>query len=588
MTTPPANSTPRFWVEKTLVRDRPDRNGGPHALGKALWSPQRADGNRDVYRLMRDVREGDVIFHFVDNSELRGISIAAAGADDTFTGLSGTEWADRPSYRIQLRDYRELRPPINRTEFLENPAYRDRVSALLTGQHGLFFNREFKLNQGSYLTAAPPALVAIWDDIHRNKTGTPLLPDFDLPGLEPPPPSVDAPGRLDRGIVVKVIDAFRNAGLIVPEAKVIQVLGSLASKRFLILTGLSGSGKTRLAQGIARSLVPARTPNPYYSLVPVGADWTGNDNVLGYPDGLDKERYVTKPALELIIHAREDLDTPHFLILDEMNLSHVERYFADILSAIESEEAIPLHRGGQRRADGLLIPKDIVLPGNLFVIGTVNVDETTYMFSPKVLDRANVIEFRMTSAELADFISAPTRPDLSTLDGYASAFGKTFVAAAGAPTDVPSDAKAFFEGEILLFFTALQPHGSEFGYRVVHEAARFVHFYKVLGDHPDRDTTWLPGALDCVVFQKLLPKLHGSRARLGPVLKKLWFFCVNDAAHRGKDPLKAAAEAARSTDKRAEPSIEIPEEAPYPLSAEKIGRMWRVLNDNGFVSFAEA
>jgi 5-methylcytosine-specific restriction protein B len=253
--------------------------------------------------------------------------------------------------------------------------------------------------------------------------------------------------------------------------------------------------------------VPAQTPNPYYSLVPL-ADWTGNENVLGYPDGLDKDRYVTKPALELILHGSDHLDTPHFLILDEMNLSHVERYFADILSAIESGEPIPLHRGGERRSNGQLIPKEIIVPTNLFIIGTVNVDETTYMFSPKVLDRANVIEFRMTLAELAGFLSAPRTADLSTLDGYAAASGKAFVTAAGTPMNVPTDAKAFFEGEILLFFNGLQAHGAEFGYRVVHEAARFVHFVKVLGNHPDGDTSWLLAAFDCVVFQKLLPKLH--------------------------------------------------------------------------------
>jgi 5-methylcytosine-specific restriction enzyme B len=451
MTALTSNAVPRFWVEKTLVRDRPDRNQGPHALGKALWSPQRADGNRDIYRLMREVREGDVVFHFVDNSDLRGVSIAAAGVDDTFTGLKGTEWADRPSYRIPLRDYHELQPAINRAEFLGNPAYRDRVSALLTGQHGLFFNREFKLNQGSYLTAAPPGLVTIWDDIYRKKTGKTLLPGIDLRSVTPSP-STDSLNRFDRGLVVKVMDALRDAGLTAPEAKVIQFIGSLASKRFLILTGLSGSGKSRLAQAIARSLVPAQTPNPFYSLVPVGADWTGNENVLGYPDGLDKNRYVTKPALELILHARDHLDIPHFLILDEMNLSHVERYFADILSAIESEEAIPLHRGGERLAGDHSVPQEIAVPSNLFIIGTVNVDETTYMFSPKVLDRANVIEFRMTSAELSGFLSSPTRPDLATLDGKVAAFGRTFVAAASTPTDVPIDAKVPFESEMLLFF----------------------------------------------------------------------------------------------------------------------------------------
>ncbi len=97
-----------------------------------------------------------------------------------------------------------------------------------------------------------------------------------------------------------------------------------------------------------------------------------------------------------------------------------------------------------------------------------------------------------------------------------------------------------------------------------------------------------PEPFDCVVFQKLLPKLHGSRAKLGPLLKKLWFLCVNDAAGRGKEPLQAADDAARSTDKKAEPSTDVPAEAPYSLSAEKIGRMWRLLNENGFTSFSEA
>jgi 5-methylcytosine-specific restriction protein B len=140
---------------------------------------------------------------------------------------------------------------------------------------------------------------------------------------------------------------------------------------------------------------------------------------------------------------------------------------------------------------------------------------------------------------------------------------------------------------MLLLFKTLQEHGAEFGYRTTSEAARFVHFYKLLGNHADGDS-WFSGAFDCVVFQKLLPKLHGSRAKLGPVLKKLWFLCVNDVDGRGADVLKAAEEAARSTDKDAEPSITVPAGAPYPLSAQKIGRMWRLLIENGFASFAEA
>jgi 5-methylcytosine-specific restriction protein B len=163
-----------------------------------------------------------------------------------------------------------------------------------------------------------------------------------------------------------------------------------------------------------------------------------------------------------------------------------------------------------------------------------------------------------------------------------------FVDAAKSQVVVPAFVKTAYDAEMLLLFKTLQAHGAEFGYRTAYETARFIHFYKLLGNHTDGDTTWFPDAFDCVVFQKLLPKLHGSRAKLGPVLKKLWFLCVNDAAGRGEDALKAAEEAARSTDKKAEPSVIVPEGAPYPLSAEKIGRMWRLLIENGFASFAEA
>jgi hypothetical protein len=343
----------------------------------------------------------------------------------------------------------------------------------------------------------------------------------------------------------------------------------------------------------AFALVAARKNNQTakcYEVLPVGADWTGNENVLGYPNGLEISGYVTKPALELILHASDHPDTPHFLILDEMNLSHVERYFADILSVIESEEGFELYAGDmskpetwrQTAAAKPVPPKLKQLPENLFIIGTVNVDETTYMFSPKVLDRANVIEFRMDADELEGFLGNPAKPDLSKLDGKGAPFGKAFVDAAKNPVTVPADVKATYDAEMLLLFKTLQVHGAEFGYRTAYETARFIHFYKLLGNHADGDATWFRGAFDCVIFQKLLPKLHGSRAKLGPVLKKLWFLCVNEAASRGADALKSAEES------NAEPNKDALAGAFYPMSTEKIYRMWRLMMDNGFASFAEA
>jgi 5-methylcytosine-specific restriction protein B len=102
----------------------------------------------------------------------------------------------------------------------------------------------------------------------------------------------------------------------------------LQSKPFLILTGLSGSGKTLQARSFSKWICFEKTQT---ELIAVGADWTSNENLLGYPDAL-KEKSYRKPdngALDLILRAQQNPALPYFLILDEMNLSHVERYIAD-------------------------------------------------------------------------------------------------------------------------------------------------------------------------------------------------------------------------------------------------------------------
>jgi 5-methylcytosine-specific restriction protein B len=365
-------------------------------------------------------------------------------------------------------------------------------------------------------------------------------------------------------------------------------IAALLSKRFLLLTGLAGSGKTKLAQAFARWIVEE---NENCAVLPVGADWTGNENILGYPDGLDATNYVLKPALQLILRAKES-ETPHFLILDEMNLSHVERYFADILSAIESDEKVPLYRGVARAANGLAIPQDLELPDNLFVIGTVNVDETTYMFSPKVLDRANAIEFRTDEAELLKILKTSKKPDIGPLSGKGyEDFAKQFVETTRLTPSLPSPVKTSFDNEMMLFFAALKSLGAEFGYRMAVDAARLFYFYRALGAADDSGDSFNK-AFDCVVAQKILPKLHGSRAKLAPLLKILWYLCVNDLKCPEKDDSKrkkfiadtlVAAEKSTS-----EPSVDGCSGAPFPVSADKIARMWRLLKDNGFASFAEA
>ncbi len=404
-------------------------------------------------------------------------------------------------------------------------------------------------------------------------------------------------------VVADFSDDLRNdgVGLVFSKLTLTRFFCSLLAKRFLILTGLSGAGKTKLAQAVAHWLSPGQRAvvsginqsirgGSNFRLVAVGADWTGSEQLLGYPDGLDRLSFILKPTLELALQAAANPGVAHFLVLDEMNLSHVERYFADFLSGIESGEEIHLHSDQGRQCDGLSIPQSFKVPSNLFIVGTVNVDETTYMFSPKVLDRANVLEFRMAPEELKDFLDNTAKPNLAELAGlgHEAGYGESFAAAANDVAVIPAEVKKYFDDELMLFFQALQPHGAEFGYRTAYEAGRFIYFYDLLGEQEEEAKIWFKNAFDCVIVQKLLPKLHGSRAKLGPVLKKLWFLCVTDPEMRINEPLKAADDAARSTDKKSEPVQDIPDGAPYQMSAEKIARMWRLLMDNGFASFAEA
>jgi len=161
----PAHPPPTVWVEKTMVQDRPDRVEGPDMMGAALWSPQRAADGRDLYANMREVKLGDLVLHLTDNEAITGLSLVAGPLDDTFRGIAGTAWADRPCYRVALRDFRSFDPPLRREWFFGDAEIGERLRAV-AGQprgRGLFFNSKLELNQGAYLTEAPPMLTSALD-----------------------------------------------------------------------------------------------------------------------------------------------------------------------------------------------------------------------------------------------------------------------------------------------------------------------------------------------------------------------------------------------------------------------------------------
>ena len=357
--------------------------------------------------------------------------------------------------------------------------------------------------------------------------------------------------------IEKIVQSILSTDLIYSETLIKRLAFSLMAKPFVILSGLAGSGKTQLALAFAKCL--SENIEEQVCTVSIGADWTNREPLLGYPNALKNDEYVLPESgvLQLLIRANEDPSKPYFLILDEMNLSVVERYFADFLSAMESGEKIKLwdNEAGN-------VPKEIELPKNVFIIGTINVDETTYMFSPKVLDRANVIEFKIAADEMEDYLGKKVKINLESAYSACADMAVDFVTKA--KSQVEKDEK---NKDILLsFFKELKEVNAEFGYRTVNEISRYLHFN-------DDDENGIKGdeAIDTAIVQKLLPKLHGSRKKLEPVLQQLWKICF-------------------TPEKRDTMALDISNvnNAIYKESADKIRRMYESASANGFTSFAEA
>jgi hypothetical protein len=162
---------PKIWIEKTHVEGRPDRIGGDHALGRALWSPQTNKAGRNVYRAITRTRLGDAVIHLTDDRAISGVSIVGGDVDATFIGVPGTEWAGQPAYRVALRDFHALRPVLPREKFLEAERYKRRLMSIAKSNTGLFYNKNLELNQGAYLTEAPVELATLLNDAYRVTSG---------------------------------------------------------------------------------------------------------------------------------------------------------------------------------------------------------------------------------------------------------------------------------------------------------------------------------------------------------------------------------------------------------------------------------
>lgn len=532
--------------------------------GGYLWAPERDSGGveRVPYKNVMGLRPGDVVLHYA--GRIRSVSrVRRSPAKSKRPAELPDDWQE-DGYRAELH-YRDIEPSVE----LESIPLPWRMEESQSPPGPRAFDRNGAVVLG-YLYSLSETFA------NRMRDRFPRL--FEEEPMQEPKPEQESLEHRLAGVAPALESDFERAGFLFRREDIARFVAALMAKPFVILTGLSGSGKTKIAQGFAHWL-GCTSANELCSVVAVGPDWTSKESALGFLNALDTSNYSKTDALELMLHARLHTQEPHFLILDEMNLSHVERYFADILSAMESDEDLHLHNG----ADDLDVPRHMPLPPNLFIVGTVNVDETTYMFSPKVLDRANVLEFRADVRLMRRLMAATTpRPDLGVLVGRGASYRADL--AARERVALPADVRARIEAELTLFFDVLIGLGYEFGYRTAIEVVSFCSYHRLLlGDKWSFDQSF-----DAQIVQKLLPRIHGSRRQIEGVLSALGSLCFEPRSDRPKLialALEAGNTPASSPLARGAYSDRQPI---YPLSADKIDRMLKRLARNGFTSFAEA
>lgn len=248
--------------------------------------------------------------------------------------------------------------------------------------------------------------------------------------------------------------------------RVADYLTALRTKPFMLLAGISGTGKSRIVRKLAQATVTEELQRAEgykgnywkndrwtlhspanFELIQVKPNWHNSMDVIGYLSNIPSPHYVFTPFIEFIVKAWQHPEVPFFLCLDEMNLAPVEEYFAEFLSAIENRS----FEGGEYMTDPIIKPfnsfgedvantmvntlfpsfkasdteseivkvithlrtRGLTLPKNLIVIGTVNMDETTFSFSRKVLDRAMSVE--MNEVDYDSFLTDTTDDELKSI-----------------------------------------------------------------------------------------------------------------------------------------------------------------------------
>lgn len=340
---------------------------------------------------------------------------------------------------------------------------------------------------------------------------------------------------------------------------------SLKTKPFVILAGISGTGKSKMVRLFAEA-IGANTNNQRFRMISVKPDWNDSTELFGYINISDQ--FIPGILTDTISEANKNKDLPYLVCLDEMNLARVEYYFSEYLSLIESR---------RREGGGIITDRinngarsnnqhdiELTIPENLYIVGTVNMDDTTFGFSRKVLDRANTIEY--SEVELSKlFLDSELDDEIGNITVHNDFIKSCYLNLQDIESEHRNFAKMINE-KIVAINQILMQGKKHFAYRVREEIIFYMIENKKLGLLADEN------AFDYQLLQKILPSLNGGQAIVKEILVDLFNFCMNSKKVLSETEYLEDAESYLS-------------DAIYPKSAKKIIEMMKGYRYDGFSSF---
>ena len=362
-------------------------------------------------------------------------------------------------------------------------------------------------------------------------------------------------------------------------------LKALRTKPFMLLAGISGTGKSRIVRKLAQASIteelqklydPKSVANGFgrwelhkpvnFELIQVKPNWHNSLEVVGYKSNIGGAHYEFTPFVEFVARAWRHPKVPFFLCLDEMNLAPVEQYFAEFLSAIESRSI----ENGEYETDPIIKPfvefggdlwksmvnhllgdvnasdaasdspiaklverfktKGLTLPQNLLVMGTVNMDETTFSFSRKVLDRAMSIV--MNDVEYDKFFSGESENDVAEMNDEIK---ELLIERPIRGLEAEDNEAEEVEKYLTNINTIFEDSPFKLGYRAANEALLYVSAARKFNPDADLNTT-----LDEFTLMKILSRIEGDKRSIGGLLVDLQNVITSNYPQSNKKLIKMA------------------------------------------------